>query len=83
MNGEDLHGTEVEQGGSSNYKEGTDYHILQRVRVMDQENSRKACGSGEFLVAERVEALRWHPMARRASLYERERGLPVVGHLAR
>ncbi|MBK9515613.1 MAG: hypothetical protein IPO05_18860 [Flavobacteriales bacterium] len=50
MNGEDLHGTEVEQGGSSNYKEGTDYHILQRVRVMDQNGFGRPAEAASFLL---------------------------------
>lgn len=50
VNGEAVEAADGEQGGSSHYKEGTDYHILQRVRVMDQSGFGRPAEAASFLL---------------------------------
>lgn len=50
VNGEAIEEADGEQGGSSHYKEGTDYHILQRVRLMDQSGFGRPAEAASFLL---------------------------------
>jgi hypothetical protein len=62
-------GTSEAQRGSTRYKEGTDYHILQRVRLMDENGFGRPAEAASFLLPKGG-----------SSLHERECGRAMVGH---